>query len=167
MSWWWRCSCRGGGGAAVCLVVVMVVCDQCSASDVSIDYLGDWISSCTGHMLMVAAAVGATACGDSSHSCVNRAGHIVQLVACACAHTEEERRMFAACVRVRITLYHWRLFVLSINKLLSFYVNTNLNSFDSTENIDALVVRKEMANVTYIPCLAAIGCLRLNSQVCW
>ena len=44
-------------------------------------------------------------------------------------------------------------------------VNTNLNFFDSPENIDALVAKKAMANVTYIPCLAAIGCLRLNSQV--
>ena len=44
-------------------------------------------------------------------------------------------------------------------------VNTNLNSFDSAENIDALVARKEMANVTYIPCLPAMGCLRVNYQV--
>ena len=58
------------------MVVVVVVCDQCSASDVSIDYLGGFISSRTGHMLMVVAAVGATTCGDSSHSCVNRACHI-------------------------------------------------------------------------------------------
>ena len=43
--------------------------------------------------------------------------------------------------------------------------NTNLNSFDSAANIDTLVASKEMANVTYILCLAAIDCLRLNSQV--
>ena len=49
--------------------------------------------------------------------------------------------------------------------MFAICVNTKLNSFDSAENIDALLARKEMANVTYIPCLAAIGCLRLNSQV--
>ena len=85
---------------------------------------------------------------------------------CACARVLLHNLVLLTSVchiskQVVCHLFKYYLFVKV--PMFVIYVKTNLNYFDSAENIDALVARKEMANVKYIPCLAAIGCRRLNS----
>ena len=57
---------------SVVVVVVVVDCDQCSASDVLLDYLHEGISTHTGHMLNVVVVV-ATVCDGS---CIGRVDHM-------------------------------------------------------------------------------------------